>query len=112
MRNRFCHFFDQKVRNDAGVKRAGADQNQIGFTDRVQYLWQRAHAAGHQAHAADAPARLRDLCFTTNNTSVLKLCFERNVLRRRRKDASANRKYLTREPHGFWKISSDVGERC
>ncbi len=102
--------FDEEIGNDAGVKRAGADKNQIGGAKRFENIGERADAARDQAYTANPLFRARDIRFAGDDGAIFQLGLEGHVLRGGRKYAAAYRKHARGDAHGFRKISGDIRE--
>src|SRR4029077_9445358 len=106
----FCDAFDQEIGNDAGVERAGADENQVCVVKRREHFGERTHAAGDETNTADSLLRAGNFFFTGNYGTVFEFRFEGDVLGGRREDASANGEHSRGNVHRFREIAGDVGE--
>src|ERR1700722_2614297 len=104
------NFFNQQIRNDAGVERAGANQDQIGFADGLQDFGNGAHAPRNQPKTADGFFGPRNIGVAGDDGAVDEFGLERDVLSGGRINPAANGEDQGGDANGFGKVSGDVGE--
>ncbi len=86
------NFRDQQIRENAGVKRAGAEQNQIRFFDGFDGQGKRTNAAGGKLELFDGGgATGSDARFAVNGAAVLERGNQMDVGKCRRKNAAFER---------------------
>ncbi len=107
-----CDVRYQQVGKDAGVERAGAEQNQIGFVDGFEGLGKRACGAREERELLDGLAAGGDAGLTVDAASIFESGNEGDVGDGRRKNLAADGENFAAEADGFGKITGDVGERC
>ncbi len=104
-------FRNQQVRENAGVERAGTQEDQVGLLDGFDGSGERADAAGGKLEFLDRRAAGGDAGFAVDSAAVFERGNEVNVRKGGRKDAAANRQHFTADADGFGEIAGDVGER-
>src|SRR5713226_197764 len=105
------NFRDQQIRKNAGVKRAGAEENQVGLLDGFDSFGERAHAARRKLESFDGGAAGGDAGFAVDGAAVFEPGNEMNVRKGGRKNAAANREHLAADADGFREIAGDVRQR-
>src|SRR6266550_4419564 len=105
------NFGDQQVRENAGVERAGTEEDQVGLLDGFDGPGERTHAAGGKLDFLDRSATGGNAGFAVNDAAVFERGDEMNVRKRGRKDAAANGEHFAADADGFGEIAGDVGER-
>jgi len=105
------NFRDQQIREDAGVKRARAEKNQVGLLDGFYGQGKRTHATRGKLNFLDRRAAGGDAGFAVNGAAVFEGGDEMNVRKGRRKNAAADGEDLTADANGFREIASNVRER-
>ncbi len=106
--NSVSHSSDEKVGNNAGVKAAGPQNNDVRFRDGGKGLWDRFAIPRLQKNPPDALACARYLGFTFNNTAVFKLGTERALFQSCRKDLSPDGQNLAHLFYGCLKVSCNL----
>ena len=86
----FGHAGNQEIGNDAGEKRARAEEDQVGGGDGLQDVRQGLHSARNQAHAANGSARGADSSLAGDHFAIFERGFERDQLIGGGEDAPAN----------------------
>jgi len=104
-------FRDQQIRQNAGVKRAGAEKNEVGLLDGVNGAREGAHTAGRKAELPDGIVAGGNARFAVNDAVVFERGDKMHIRKRGGKDAAANRKYLAADADGFREIPGNVGKR-
>jgi len=105
-------FRDQQVRENAGVERAGTEEDQIGLLDGFDGPGERTHAARGKLDFLDRRAAAGgDAGLAVNNAAVFERGNEVHVRKRRWKNAAANGEHFAADADGFGEIAGDVGER-
>jgi hypothetical protein len=109
--NRGSDFRDEKIWKDAGVERARAKKNQVGFVNSVDDRWKRRNAARRQKYFLDRCFAGGDARFPVDRAAAGEFRDELDVGKCRRKDASSNRQDFAADANGFGEISCNVCER-
>src|SRR6266576_1628957 len=105
-------FGDQQVRENAGVERAGTEEDQVALLDGFDGPGERTHAARGKLDFLDWRAAAGgDAGFAVNGAAVFERGNEVNVRKRRWKNAAANGQHFAADADGFGEIAGDVGER-
>ena len=105
-------FRDQQVRENAGVKRAGTEEDQVGLPNGFDGPGERTHAARRKPDFLDRRAAAGgDARLAVNDAAVFEGGNEVNVRKRRWKDAAAYGQHFAADADGFGEIAGDVGER-
>jgi len=73
------NFPDEKIREDAGVERAGPEQNEVGLGDGLEGFGNGADAAGRERELFDGFAAGGDARFPLDTAAILERGNERNV---------------------------------
>src|SRR6267378_4023450 len=102
---------DEQVRENAGVERAGTEEDQVGLLDGFDGPGERTHATGGKLDFLDRNATGGNAGFAVNDAAVFERGDEMNVRKRRRKNAAANGEHFAADADGFGEIAGDVGER-
>jgi len=110
-RNGVGDFRDQKIRNDAGVKRAGAHEDEVSILKCFNGFWKRTDATRHELDLADGHAATGDFRFAADALAIGECCSEVHIGNRRWEDAAAGGEDFAGDVNGFGKIAGDVGER-
>jgi len=105
------NFRDHQIRKNAGVERAGAEQNQVSFLDGFDGPGQRTHAPRGKLELLDGRAAGGDARFAMNDAAVFERGDEMHVRKRRGKNPAPNGQHFAADANGFRKISGDVRER-
>src|SRR6266513_4167201 len=106
------NFGDQQVRENAGVERAGTEEDQVGLLDGFDGPGERTHAARGKLDFRDRrTAAGSDAGLAVNGAAVFERGNEVNVRKRRWKNAAANGQHFAADADGFGEIAGDVGER-
>jgi hypothetical protein len=111
VRNGVGNLRDEEIGNDAGVERARAEKDQIGFLDGFEGFGKRANITGRERELADGNAAGGDAGFAVNDAATFERGDEMDVGNRGRKDAPANGEDLAADAHGFGEISGNMSER-
>lgn len=106
----FGNFRNQEIRNDAGVKRAGPHEDEVGLLDSLDRGGKRANPARGEFEPANGSGAARDIGFTLDTLAVRESSDEVNIGNGGRKDAAANGEDFARNAHGFGKIAGDMSE--
>src|SRR5216684_4127799 len=105
-------FRNQQVRENAGVERAGPEQNQVGLPDGFDGPGERTHAARGKLEFLDGRAATGgDAGFAVNGAAVFERGNEVDVRKRRWKNAAADGEHFAADANGFGEIAGDVRER-
>ena len=104
-------FRDQKIRENAGVKGAGAHEDEVGLLNGFQSGGERANAARNEFQFADGKRAAGNIGFAFHALAIGKSGDEMNVGGGGRKDAAANGEDLSGNANRFSEIAGDVGER-
>jgi len=112
---RFCdgggNFWDQQIREDAGVQGAGAEEDQVSLLDGFDGSSERTNAARGQLDFLDGRAAAGgNAGFAVNGAAVFEGGDEMDVRESGRKDAAANGENFAADADGFGEIAGDVGE--
>ena len=105
------NFRNHQIGENAGVERAGTEEDQISLLDSFDGFGKRAHAAGRKAEGLDRRAAGGDAGLAVNGAAVFEFGDKVNVRKCRRKDAAANREHFAADADGFGKIAGDMSER-
>ncbi len=104
-------FGDEEVRENAGIERAGPEENEISLLDSFDRPGKRAHTASGKAEFLDRGATGGDASFAVDDAAVFERGDEVNVRKRRREDAAANGEDFAANADGFSEVAGDVGKR-
>src|SRR6267378_1602469 len=105
-------FRDEQVRENAGVERAGTEEDQVGLLNGFDGPGEWTHAARGKLDFLDRrSAAGGDAGFAVNGAAVFERGDEVNVRKRRWKNAAANGEHFAADADGFGEIAGDVGER-
>ena len=109
--NGMGNFRDQKIGNNAGVKRAGSHEDEVGILKCFNGFGKRTDAARHELDLADGHAATGDFRFAADALAIGECRSEVHIGNRRWKDAAADGKDFAGDVNGFSKIAGHVGER-
>jgi hypothetical protein len=104
-------FGNEEIRENAGIERAGPEEDEISLFDRFDGLGKRAHAASGKAEFLDRGATGSDASFAVDDAAVFERGDQVNVRKCRREDAAADGEDFAANADGFGEVASDVGER-
>src|SRR5580704_14423319 len=92
LRSRDCDsdFRNKKIRKDAGIKRAWAKKNQVGFAYGIDDRWEWRNAATRKRNFLNGCPARGDARFSMDNAAIRQFGDELHVRKGRRKNAAAN----------------------
>jgi hypothetical protein len=105
------NFRDKEIGKDAGVKRTGAEQNEVGLRDGFEGFGNGTDAARRERELFNGLAAGGDARFPLDAAAILESGHERNVGNGRWKDAATDGEHFTADADGFAKVAGDVRER-
>ena len=103
-------FGNQEVGKDAGVKRAGAEEDEVGFADGFDRFGERARGAVREGELLDAFAAGGDAGFAVDAAAVFESGDERDVGDRGGENLAADGEDFAADADGFGEIAGDVSE--
>ena len=103
-------FGNQKVGEDAGIERARAEQDEVGFADGFDRFREGASIARRQGEALDAFAAGGDAGFAMDAASAFESSDEGDVGDGGWKNLAADREDFAADADGFGEVAGDVRE--
>jgi hypothetical protein len=104
------NFRNQKIRQNAGVERTRAEEDQVGLLDGFDGFGKRADAARRKAEALDGRAAGSNAGFAVHGAAVFKFGDKVDVGKSRGEDAAANGEDSAADTDGFGEIAGNMGE--
>jgi len=105
------NFWNEQIREDAGVERAGAEENEVRLLDGFDDHGNGAHAARRETEFFDRRAASGDARFAVNDAAILEFGDEVHVRKRGWENAPADGQDFAADADGFGEIAGDVRER-
>ena len=104
-------FRNEQIREDAGVERTGAEENEVRLLDGLDDHGNGAYAARRETQFFDRRAAGGDARFAVNDAAILEFGDEVHVRKRGWENAPADGQDFAADANGFGEIAGDVRER-